>query len=95
MVDRGYYVTEVLWLIYKLDSQAEVDAILDYFDVESIVVGHTIVENISSKYEDGVFAIDVYHPDDAFSDISLQALLIDGDNFYNVDGKGNMTLLLK
>lgn len=79
--------------LYDKASQAEVDAILNYFDVQSIIVGHTIVDNISSRYQDGIIAIDVHHPEDRFSDLNLQALLIDGDNFYCVDENGSATLI--
>lgn len=44
---RGYFKEKEG--VYDIASQYEVDAILDYFDVEAIFVGHTIVDNITSK----------------------------------------------
>lgn len=68
-------------------------AILNNFDVQAIIVGHTIVDYIASKYNDAVFAIDVHHPVDDFSVAEFQSLLIDGDNLYKVDEKRNRTIL--
>lgn len=88
---RGYFKDNEG--VYDLACQYEVNAILDYFDVSAVFVGHTIVDNINSKYDNAVYAIDVHHPEDALSDINFQALLIDGDNIYSVDEVGNRILL--
>ena len=76
--------------VYGKATQEDIDAILSYFDVESIIVGHCVVDEIKSHFDNGVFTIDVLHPPDQFSDRKLQALLIENNNIYRVDGHGTL-----
>jgi calcineurin-like phosphoesterase family protein/ankyrin repeat protein len=77
---RGYFIE-------KLD-QKTIDQTLDLYGAKYVVVGHTIVPNISSLYEGRVIAIDVKH-DVALFNQSSNSLLFEDDIIYavNVNGK--------
>jgi hypothetical protein len=64
---------------------SEIDNILQYFNAEKIIVGHTILpENISKHYGGKVIAVDVnYHEGES------QALLIEGKTCSIADVSGN------
>jgi len=79
--------------VYEKATQEEVDTILDYYDAQSIIVGHCLVNTIDSRYNKRVYTIDVLHPENQYSDIDFQALLIDNNSFYRVDENGNRTLI--
>jgi hypothetical protein len=66
---RGYFAA-------PLATQAQVDSTLRLYQVQHIVVGHTIVESIRSLYNGKVIAIDVNHHTSGY-----QALYIEGDRF--------------
>jgi len=84
---RGYFKSDEG--IYEKATQKEVDAILDYYDAGSIIVGHTVVNKIDARYNNSVYAIDVLHPDNQYSNLELQALLIENDNFFRVNEYGD------
>ena len=79
--------------VYEKATQEEIDAILYYYDAQSIIVGHCVVTTIGSRYNKRVYTIDVLHPENQYSDNDFQALLIDNNNFYRVDENGNRTLI--
>lgn len=66
-------------------TQLEIDEILDIYNVEHIVVGHTIVPDITTLYENRIIAIDVKRKIE--NDYSV--LLIEKEQFYKVDYKGD------
>ncbi len=78
---RGYF-TE------PLASVAQVDSSLRMFDVEKIIVGHTIVDSIHSIYDGKVIAIDVNHHKQ-----NHQALIIEKNIFYRMNTDGKQTKL--
>jgi hypothetical protein len=71
---------------YPRASAKRVGMVLDYYDAEAIVVGHTEVARVSSSYEGRVYGIDV--PVQELG--SLQALLWQDDEFYRVSGDGEL-----
>jgi len=79
--------------VYDKATQEEVNAILDYFEAQAIIVGHCVVDKIDTWYNNGVYTIDVLHPENQYSDHEFQALLIDGDNIYKVDELGSRVLI--
>jgi hypothetical protein len=73
---------------YKKASIKEVDAILDFYTVKHIIIGHTIVSDIiTSDYNGKVIRVDIKHPKEKFSGKS-SALLIENGKYYRVDDKG-------
>jgi hypothetical protein len=78
---RGYFVP-------PLASMAQVDSTLNIFDVKRIVVGHTIVDSIQTRYHGKIIAIDVNHHTG-----NHQALLIEKDSFYRMNVGGKKTKL--
>lgn len=61
---------------------------LKIFDVNKIVVGHTIVDDIRYFYNGNVIAIDTHHAEG-----DTEGLLIEERNEYRVDKQGNRILL--
>lgn len=81
---RGYFQD---WGDYKKATQSEVDAVCKYYEVNKIIVGHTIVEKIKTHYNGKVIGIDItsYSEEDKNKP---SALLIENNNFYAVDELG-------
>ena len=81
---RGYFTT-------PMATEEQVDATLNKFKVRRIIVGHTIVDtSIVIRNNTKVIGIDVdqhmgFH----------KALIIEGDNYYEADNRGNKRLLFK
>jgi len=73
---------------YDKISATDLDEVLEYFNVEKIVVGHTIVENISSDFNGKVIRIDVKHGIQKNSGLT-KGLLVENGIEYIVDDKGN------
>ncbi|MGB5989769.1 MAG: metallophosphoesterase [Marinifilaceae bacterium] len=74
---------------YKKMTQEDFSKVLEHFGVKRIFIGHTEVDNISSDYKGGLLRINVSQPWEKDSD-KAQALLIDGDNYSRVNGKGTI-----
>ncbi|MES2882688.1 MAG: metallophosphoesterase [Bacteroidota bacterium] len=78
---RGYFAP-------PLASMAQVDSTLKVFDVNKIIVGHTIVDSIQSIYNGKIIAIDVNHHKQ-----NHQVLFIEQDSFYRMTAEGKKTKL--
>jgi len=70
--------------ISKID-ETTLDKILTYYKAKRIIVGHNVVDSISSDLNDKIIRIDVDHHKKA------EALLIEGNNFYVLNNKGIRT----
>jgi len=68
-------------LNYTKIKPSELDAILTYYDSKKMVVGHTIVEKISSDFESKVIRIDVPHGYKKFSGKTKGLLIENGKEF--------------
>jgi hypothetical protein len=80
---RGYFNDE------ELQPQAIARA-LDAFGARTVVVGHTIVDEVQPLHDGLVFGIDV-----TFTDAeTVQGLLIEEGRFYKVDVARERTLLV-
>lgn len=81
---RGYFED---WSDYKQATQSEVDAVCNFYKVQKIIVGHTIVEEIKTHFNGKVIGIDVIrHYDNKKNKPS--ALLIENEKFYSVNELG-------
>jgi hypothetical protein len=79
---RGYFSDEEL-------QEDDVAAALGAFGASTVVVGHTIVDDVEPLHGGRVFGIDV-----TFTDADrVQGLLIEEGRFYRVDASGDRTLL--
>jgi len=70
--------------LYPLESDSQLTDILDYYDADRIVVGHTENDQISALYDSRVIAIDI--PVDIL--LGFQGLLIEDGEFYRVSSGG-------
>jgi hypothetical protein len=73
---------------YSQATLNEIDTILKYFDVKSIVVGHTGVEKIHELYDNQIIAMHV-----TLDAPTTQALLWQDGNFYRVTYDGDIQAL--
>lgn len=74
---------------YKKMSQDSFSSIIEHFGVNRIFIGHTEVDNISNDYNGHLIRVNVSQPSEKNSS-KAQGLLIDGDNYYRVNGKGEV-----
>jgi len=72
---------------YQKAPESFVDEILDFYKVKRIVVGHTLVDSVSTDYHGKLVRTDVLHAQTKFSEKS-QALIIHEDELYRVDARG-------
>lgn len=79
---------------YEKITERMVDDILDFYGVQKMVIGHTVVENISSDYHGKILRTDVLHPDMKLTEAS-QALLIEDTKLYCVNGRGTRRKILR
>ena len=73
---------------YPKATIIEVNDFLEFYDSEKVVIGHTIVDDISTEYNGKVVRIDLHHPVDINSTEESKALLIENGIFYKVDNTG-------
>ncbi len=76
---------------YLKASMNEVNSFLDYYESEKVIIGHSIVEDISTDYDGKVIRIDLHYPDTENSTEESKALLIEDDVLYKVDVLGAKT----
>ena len=69
-------------------AEEEIERIMDTLDIDHIVVGHTVVQEISPLFNQKVYALDVKRINKNY-----QALLIDGNNHYITNSQGLKTKL--
>ena len=74
-------------LVNKEVSKDEMNQILLYAEAEKIIVGHSIVDEITPLYDNTVIAIDLDHAEDLGQN-HLFALLIENGDFYVIDNFG-------
>jgi len=78
--------------MYQKSTPKEVKRALRHFRVDHIAIGHTIAQEVSLDFEGGVIRTDVKHGLNKGSDHS-QALLIENDQLFRVNAKGEKTEL--
>ena len=78
--------------IYTKATQKELESTLSYFQAKQVVIGHTVVEKISSDYNGKVYRTDIGFPTTKFTG-KAQALLIENDQFFRVNDLGERVLL--
>lgn len=78
--------------MYKKSTPNQVKRALRHFRVDHIAIGHTIAKEVSLDYEGGVIRTDVKHGIEKESEHS-QALLIEDQQLYRVNAKGEKTKL--
>lgn len=71
----------------KKTTSVELDSILAYYHAKKIVIGHSVVDNVSTDYDGKIIKIDVKHGLKKNSR-ETQGLLIDNGIEYRVNGLG-------
>ncbi|MEM1121397.1 MAG: metallophosphoesterase, partial [Bacteroidota bacterium] len=77
---------------YKKCTTRDIDKALKRYKVNHIAIGHTIAHDISFDFGGGVIRTDVKHGDYKNSPTS-QALFVEDDQFFKVDGLGKKEAL--
>ncbi len=74
---------------YPKTTTTDVNKFLEFYGVGKVVIGHSIVDDISTGYNGKVVQIDLHHPMDKTSTKISKALLIENGILFKVDDKGN------
>lgn len=87
-----------LWyrgLALQEESQGNVDFILKHYDINKLVIGHTIINEteIVPLYNGKVIPIDLHHYKSYKTEGLINGLLISGQNLYQIDSYGSRTPL--
>lgn len=77
----------------KETTQSELDSILSFYKAEKIIIGHCVVNDISTGYNNKVIKIDVKHGQKINSG-KTKGLLIENGAFYKVDDNKNKEKLI-
>jgi hypothetical protein len=80
--------------VYQKVDETFVDKALEFYGVSRMVIGHTVVEHVSPDFHEKVWRVDVRHAETKFSKAS-EALLIEDNGLYQLDGSGTRTLFHK
>jgi len=72
---------------YKKNTDGQVDTILAYYQANTLAIGHTIVDSVSTDYEGKIIRIDSHQPTEKKTG-NAQALLIEDNIFYRVNDFG-------
>ncbi|MDP8242156.1 MAG: metallophosphoesterase, partial [Candidatus Celaenobacter antarcticus] len=72
---------------YKKNTDGQVDSILTNYQANTVVIGHTIVDSVSSDYNGKVIRIDIHQPSEKKTG-NAQALLIENNIYYCVNDLG-------
>jgi hypothetical protein len=75
---------------YAKISQNSINKILNAYNVDRFIVGHTIVSDISTDYDGKIIRLDVDH----YKNIA-SGILIDGDKIYKAKDNGEKELLFE
>jgi len=82
---RGYYKSKT-----QVAATSQIDSTLQKFYVKHIVTGHTIVADTISLWHNGkLIDLDVHHAEG-----KSEALYIEDDKYYRINGKGEKVLLM-
>ena len=84
---RGLVCEDTRNGVYQKVDESFVDTILECYGAKRIVIGHTVVEHVSSDFHNKVWRTDVLHGASKFSSKS-EGLLIEDDNLFLLDGAG-------
>jgi hypothetical protein len=85
---RGYFKDDL--------TEEQIDDQLEAFDVNTIVVGHTLNWKVKSLYNEKVIGIDVKHPQDhrkSWPNNGSQGLLIENGQYFRLSDSGERTEL--
>ncbi|QNM85115.1 metallophosphoesterase [Polaribacter pectinis] len=77
---------------YPKITLSGLDSVLNYYDAEKIVIGHTHVKNVSTDFNGKVIRTDVVHADKKFSG-KTQGLLIENHEEFIIDANFTKTPL--
>jgi hypothetical protein len=78
---------------YKKVTMTQLDMILEYYDVNRIIIGHTIVsDQITTDFNNKIIRIGTKHATKKFSG-ETEGLLIDGMNYWRVSDTSEKNLL--
>lgn len=83
---RGYFKDDL--------DQEEIESVLRFYSTSNIIVGHTILDDVERLHGGKIIGIDVVHPKDEykyFPKVESQGLLIENDQFFQINSKGERT----
>jgi hypothetical protein len=76
----------------KETTQQELDTILAYYQASNIVIGHSMVSDITADYQGKVIKIDIKHGHQMNSGLT-KGIMMEQNNIFKIDDKGGKTEL--
>jgi len=70
---------------YSKSTTEQVNQFLEFYDSDRVIIGHSIVDDISIDYSGKVVRIDIHHPINSFASEESKALLIEDNKLYKVN----------
>lgn len=77
---------------YSKITAPELDKILAFYHAEKVIIGHSLVENITAEFGKRVINIDLKHGQEKYSG-KTKGLFIEKGSIYTIDDKGTKVLL--
>ena len=74
------------------DSQQQLNQVLDYYQVDKMIIGHTVMPDICTDYNGRLIKIDVLHGQIKNSGLT-RGILVENEDFYKIDDLGRKFLL--
>lgn len=91
---RGFVRSSARAASYEKVDETFIDQVLEFYGVNKIVIGHSLVDHVSSDYHGKVWRVDFLHAQERLSKKS-EALLIEDENIFRINGAGKKRLLKK
>ncbi|MCB0688303.1 MAG: metallophosphoesterase [Saprospiraceae bacterium] len=70
-----------------MDSQKQLESVLQYYDVEKMVIGHTVVPDICTDYHGKLVKIDVLHGQQKYTG-ETRGILVQDHQIFTIDDVG-------
>lgn len=76
-----------------LDKQEHLEAVLQYYEADKMIIGHTVVPDICTAYQGRLIKIDILHGKHKYSG-DTKGILVEGDHIYTINDRGEKKILI-
>ncbi|MBK8507032.1 MAG: hypothetical protein IPL46_35585 [Saprospiraceae bacterium] len=70
------------------DSQEQLESVLNYYEVDRMIIGHTVMPDICADYQGKLIKIDILHGQSKNTGYT-KGILAENNQIYKVDDLGN------
>ena len=93
-MEGKYSIKELNGISASATTQKQLETILKFYEASTIIIGHSVVSDIQSDYNNKVIKIDVKHGNKVSSG-KTKGLFMEHNSFYKTDDFGNKAIILK